>query len=490
MAYLPNEVLQEIFSYFCLHCYGDDESTISPAHLRDSPQDPDARSWHSLDYHTLSCLCLASRGFCAVAQPILYHEFAPGHGDSWRSNFYSWNGRLASFLLTLSRRRDIAAKVKKVYIHPRLLKFAAEDDAQDMLSEAARALQIKDQLELSTQDMLALVIALLPSLQHLSLQVNESLENPVRWSALHATGNSCLQLKTVDVGMHSSGSGFFNDREFCASGLLSSCAHLETLNIHLRNSDWFKPLDVSLPGIKTTISVTDTRLSAKELNRLLQSCTGLRGFAYKVAPPDISIGECYYENYGNHFDPLDGIQYLSRHHETLESIHLDLNWWKPAFVAGERNSWPRHQPVINFQGFTALRHLFLSAGEIYDLSYEEPPPLVDLLPQSIVSLHFGRDMRPCDPGLLHGIEGLATAVSDGLFPNLKKVRCPPESGMPDPIVARAMFVAAGVDFGYDNSDLSKANPYLPSDRPLPSTPMVLDADGVWRFPWPDEDPDL
>ncbi|KAL4871123.1 hypothetical protein BDV12DRAFT_194769 [Aspergillus spectabilis] len=41
----------------------------------------------------------------------------PGYGDSWRSDLYTWDGRLTSFMRTVARRRDLAATVKRIYVH-------------------------------------------------------------------------------------------------------------------------------------------------------------------------------------------------------------------------------------------------------------------------------------------------------------------------------------------------------------------------------------
>lgn len=65
-AGFPTESLQWIFSYFCLHCRGSCSGT---------QQRPDKSSWYTLERHALFSLCLASRRFCDIAQPVLYDVF-------------------------------------------------------------------------------------------------------------------------------------------------------------------------------------------------------------------------------------------------------------------------------------------------------------------------------------------------------------------------------------------------------------------------------
>ncbi|KAL3482602.1 hypothetical protein BJX62DRAFT_111042 [Aspergillus germanicus] len=45
----------------------------------------------------------------------------PGCRDSWETNLFSWDRRLTSFICTVAQRRDLAACVKRIYLHPRLL---------------------------------------------------------------------------------------------------------------------------------------------------------------------------------------------------------------------------------------------------------------------------------------------------------------------------------------------------------------------------------
>lgn len=131
LATLPTETLELIFRNFCIHCRypfkPDADATVTDASLpldaysrgqhQQHQQYPDESSWYSLDRHALFSLCLMSRRLRDIAQPILYHEFALGAGDSWRSSRYAWDGRLPSFLRTLAERGDLAGLVRRVCVH-------------------------------------------------------------------------------------------------------------------------------------------------------------------------------------------------------------------------------------------------------------------------------------------------------------------------------------------------------------------------------------
>ncbi|KAF5630089.1 hypothetical protein F52700_7447 [Fusarium sp. NRRL 52700] len=61
LAYMPKDVLVEIFSYFCLHCRGDLKPIkgVGTPHQQKrcrEPQQPDQKSWYSIDKYTLFSL--------------------------------------------------------------------------------------------------------------------------------------------------------------------------------------------------------------------------------------------------------------------------------------------------------------------------------------------------------------------------------------------------------------------------------------------------
>ncbi|KAF5570160.1 hypothetical protein FPHYL_1436 [Fusarium phyllophilum] len=124
LASLPRHVLVEILSYFCLHCRGDLRPVkgVGTPHQQKrwrEPQQPDQKSWYSIDKYTLFSLAASCKALHAVAENILYHDFAPGYGDSELSELYTFGNRLNQFMRTVGSRKDLADKVRFLFVHPK-----------------------------------------------------------------------------------------------------------------------------------------------------------------------------------------------------------------------------------------------------------------------------------------------------------------------------------------------------------------------------------
>jgi len=211
-ANLPTETLQLIFSTFCLHCRDREkpQSRAPDASLHGTEQHRDKRSWYSLDCHVLFSLCLVSRRFRNIAQAILYHEFVPGYRDSWRSTMYTWDGRLTSFMRTMAQRQDLAALVKRIYIHPYLLISISDEDAQDALKQAAHAPRIESWQRLSSDKLVTILLANLPNLDHPIFEPGLFPFESIRSSVLHTAGLSELPSGTVNISMHASSQSHYS----------------------------------------------------------------------------------------------------------------------------------------------------------------------------------------------------------------------------------------------------------------------------------------
>ncbi|KAK2674981.1 hypothetical protein RAB80_009965, partial [Fusarium oxysporum f. sp. vasinfectum] len=135
LVYLPRDILVEIFSYFCLHCRGDlrpikGVGTPHQHKQRREPQQPDQKSWYSIDKYALFSLAASCKALHPIAEDILYHDFAPGYGDS-ESELYIYGYRLNQFMRTVGRRKDLAEKVRMIFVHP---KHSDPDVKQTVLS--------------------------------------------------------------------------------------------------------------------------------------------------------------------------------------------------------------------------------------------------------------------------------------------------------------------------------------------------------------------
>ncbi|KAI8682165.1 hypothetical protein NCS55_00471200 [Fusarium keratoplasticum] len=134
---LPAEVLVEIFGQVCLHCR---------------------------------------------AQTVLYHEFVLGYGDSVCSRVYDFDGRLASFMHTVGRRRGLAAKVRKVAIqasaderkrwgryYDELLRIFLTPELRDPRKAHLEIMGPPYDFRAVNAELINMLITLLPNVDHLSL---------------------------------------------------------------------------------------------------------------------------------------------------------------------------------------------------------------------------------------------------------------------------------------------------------------------------------
>ncbi|KAH6876557.1 hypothetical protein B0T10DRAFT_497717 [Thelonectria olida] len=507
---LSNEVLLQIFSHFCLHCQDRYNQSWDARPLRARPftenQEPNTKSWYSLNRHALFSMSLTSKRLRDISQQVLYHEFVLGYGDSWASDLYSWKGRLMSFMRTLTKRPDLAKLVKVVYVHTYLLDDTPEEK-RAALMEAAHGLgidlpnawrqRISDEPNGESSDWLhcfnaflfsfldgkeypnpkankwlkkafpdtadrwlnaevvAMLVAQLPSLDYLSVQ------GDFHWpafgfseGALSALNVSRLPLKTLDLGVD-------------GDAIIALAARLETLNLH---QTYVKSPVPPMPNLKK-LRITKVQMTHRKLQDILTACTrGLEAFEYEADSPDTSH-HCHgptppFDPERYPFHPPQAIQCLKTHTRTLELLHLDLSL--------RNNRMTVFSPGANLKDLTGLKHLFLSSNTIFDIISREADDLPDsealvrILPVSIVSLSIiGGDKR-----VKKGLLGLADLKNcqPNEFPKLKYVSYFAKGTTKSTL--SSMFSAIGVEYDHKVPRLSRVKPYLngPNDTnffPLP-----------------------
>ncbi|KFZ03282.1 hypothetical protein V502_11075 [Pseudogymnoascus sp. VKM F-4520 (FW-2644)] len=472
---LPTETLHQIFSTFLKH-----QSIAPDAYFRGTQQQSDERSWHSIQCHALFSLSLVSKRLRDIAQPILYKEFVPGYSDSWKSTLYTWDGRLTSFLRTIARRPDLAALVKRIYIHSHLLKSVDGKENQDGIEQAARVVRTEKWQQLSGGELVTILIAKLPNLKHFSLQ---TVMNPVEGlssSYLRALGISVLPLTTIDINLCAATNehDYLFNLEICAGAILELATNLKTLNLHMCGGIQHRAPIPSLPNLET-LRITHSRLNETDLEGLLSSCANLRTFAFETTATNINAWDCV-QDFGprGHFELKNAVKYLSRHCATLKSLHLDLRERGVAYRDSIDRAIP---PSFRLRDFKALEHLFLNSEDIYGGGKKhltaEDQLLVWFLPANIVSLHLEGNSGP---RLAKGLLGLAEAASEGRFPRLKKVRCDAGQILDDNAVG-SMFAAARVDFNSNSFPLSNAT------LPFKEIPSMRRSFSPIPMPLPEED---
>ncbi|KAK4032094.1 hypothetical protein C8A01DRAFT_41470 [Parachaetomium inaequale] len=473
-------------------------------------QDPDEPAWYSRNYRkTLHSMCLVSKRFGPLAQTVLYHEFIPGYGDAWRSAEFSWDGRLASFVRTMAARPDLAALVKRVYVHCYLLRPVTEEEAQAALDNVIgptaheylahferkrSAAYERAELRMAALKTLGLLLALVPNLERFSLQI-EGPNGGIPAGALSTLATllqakPLLKLKTLDICDRS----LPFPLDYHAGGILEAVASagtLTTLNLHMCAST---ALDLGRGRLRiiSAVRITRSRISAGDLASLFDSCAAptLKSFVYEATYPDVDtstwralsqfwrlismssffstifllvVGPVREAGGSDHFKPSDAIQHLKRHKATLESLHLDLRGFgfMPSLDGGDA------QPLSEtLKDFTALRHVFISASMLYNhhgrASYTnyDSALLTRLLPPTVTSLNLTGNLSTYrdTSRLAHALLYLAKpACPRKQFSALRRVRCDTTQagdGLVDYAVGEA-FAARGVDFGYESCPLSE-----------------------------------
>ncbi|KAI8963245.1 hypothetical protein F5Y11DRAFT_320293 [Daldinia sp. FL1419] len=495
---LPNEILTSIFNDFRVHYHPEPDSDAPSAYFRGTRQRPDEPSWYSLDCQALYSLCLTSRRLRDVARPLLYRDFMPGYGDSWRSKSYKWEGRLASFLRTVSTRRDLAVFVKRIYIHSFLVKRLDEVTVQSALEQAAQGFSIPlskylahfpsigirrpghDQQQILFAPLLGMLLAALPNANRLSLQVSAR-SVPIPASALKEIGVPKLRLKTIDISAYSHPDAeasymFSIDDDTC--GILKLATDVETLNLHMCGS-LRNPLGLEI----RTLRITCSRLDEPSIRNLLSSCVGLEAFMYEAGPPDIIKYSCLMgtplnEN-DEHFEPHRIIEYLHSHYGTLKSLHLDFRIYN--LISFNRIRPVR--PIASLKNLTRLNHLFLNPNMIYSNQETKRHQLIEILPPAITKLQIIGIFSVFLLDAARDLQALADAVLRGEFSQLQKLTYNTFEQLDDHAISES-FARAGVEFGHEECPPTGPT-ILPTDVSPPSSPGSF-----MLYPLPDSDDDL
>lgn len=526
---LPNETLALILGYFCAHCSkAHDPDNFPDDHLRlaepqhdeddehDEPEDSDKEPlWYSRTYcNTLYSMCLVSKRLQPVAQSVLYHEFVPGYGDPQHLHRISWGRRLSPFVRTIAARPDLAAVVKRAFVHFYVLRPVTEKEAQATLDEvigptASEYLALfqskrRRRCNIPGLQLLGVLLALTPNLERLSLQVDRSCRD-LPASAL-STLASLLQsqplskLRTLDIG---TSSHIFSLEHHAKNILEAVGSALETLNLHKCSTTKLR-LQKQLPNI-SAIRITHGQLGPEDLALLIQSCTApsLKSFLYETVNPwedveycefsggskflqfcavsfhhnrpyptdaQLTVGGEDHDTY--HFQPSEAIRHLRLHKTTLESLHLDLRGIgrPPTPYAGDER--PLSETL---RDFPSLRHVLISVSMLCNhrgmASYttDDSMLLTTLLPSTITSLHLAGTLGADTPRLARALLHLAKLAGEE-FKALRRVRCDTllaRDGLADYEIEEA-FAASDVGFGFDSLPLSE----------LPSSELTLS-----ELPW-------
>ncbi|KAF5641473.1 uncharacterized protein FTJAE_4125 [Fusarium tjaetaba] len=441
LASLPRDVLLEIFSYFCLHCRGDLRPLkgVGTPHQQKrrcrEPQQPDQKSWYSVDKYTLFSLAASCKSLHAVAEDILYHDFAPGYGDSELSELYTFGNRLNQFMRTVGSRKDLAGKVRFLFVHPKhsngsvkRIVLSLKQGAADLGIDIAQSWRYRAEHFMKSwtpEQMQAWGVQHEYQFMLNSAFTDEILEYPLLSTRQHylERGLDRLVSKTYSITannlyrslhhelipmliamlpklshiIYTSKTVFeeFQHTAFDDLGV-TKLPHLRTLELDrdlfsiLKRAPNLEQLDIidsfssgtdQGPGgdqsMIRTLRLENTSLPAELGRRLSFAAKDLRSFVVE------SSGA-----FPRRWVPADAFRKLCDYRHSLETLHLDLRCAKLISRPGRRDS--------TFRDFGKLQHVFLNTRLMFHISPERCS-ITGLLPPSIVSLHLAWDGLELDP---------------------------------------------------------------------------------------------
>lgn len=198
--------------------------------------------------------------------------------------------------------------------------------------------------------LLGAVLALVPNLDRLSLQVTGHTDGipaiAIQTLAPTVPGpGPSSRLKTLDICCRSAGLTY-SSLIHHTSGILEVAAHsLETLNLHMYGSSRLRIGEDRLH--LRHLGLTQSKLSDESFGALLSACApGLETFVYEASYPYVRLITC--DSITAHVNHRQPTVLLFRHlvtfGATMKSIHLDLRCLRnirPAFVAPSSWAQPR-----------------------------------------------------------------------------------------------------------------------------------------------------
>ena len=484
LAAFPDEILRNIAKDFCDHCRAPKSRLGSPlanstafnGH-RDS-HDPAANQPGSAVSHNgssqgircLYSLSLVSRKLRSVAQPILFHEFALGCGDTWeQSSLLNWSGRLTAYMNTIAIRPDLALWAKKVYIHPLLIENTNRDEALATFRRCGQGLGIRIpqawtpstwtlgpnqrptdiSLEFLQMQLLTMLLFLLPNMEQLTLPTTHEIifYRMPGLALLTGPGHTNTSVRMLDlapvpkVRMNSSISHHMSTE---ALGILDLCRDIQTLSLdNCVLGEWNIPKN-PLRNLRV-LRIMHGSATEEQLVLLLDAlgCTHLEHFAYEAGFPRPDRDP-------EHFQPPSLVGYLRKRCKSkLTSFHLDFRRLGPAAKQGTAGMMP---PM---RDFSALKHLFISSQEVYrdadahipETTVNDNQRLFSLLPDRLETLEFAGDSPIAAPRLATGLRALCERMTSGRFPRLTRIRGDDEQNL-DAYSFGERFARLGRNFEY------------------------------------------
>ncbi|KAI1268076.1 hypothetical protein F5Y18DRAFT_424393 [Xylariaceae sp. FL1019] len=485
---LPLELIDAIVRPFCGHCcqsdarIGDGEPT-SAFTLPRNQEDLYTRSASTASQRRpLLALCLTSKRLCNAMQPILYHEFMPGWGETV-VKFTKYSGIFPSFARTLAHRRDLASAVRRLYIDHEVIGTTQPHDALDALrvvhattgltipndwnediyaptstffirgpARADFSYLVAGQKSFNQHDvrdaLLHILFLLLPNIRHVQFAGSQDcLFESIPSALRHASDVvAAPSLKSLKFNVPYPNLGAFAPGLEIARDLINATKSIESLTISRCLTGWLLDPHPSLTHIKS-LQLDKCWLETRELSSLTDACRDLESFAYTAAGKHEDF-VTFDDVADGHFDGSDAVTALKAHSRTLERLHLNLE--------GCRNySDPDAHPLTSLAGFTALESLSINLEVLYHCDREATDTaLIDIMPSGIKNIRISSAVRRNTEVLIETLNTLLSAFHQQRFPHLRCVGCKANEALIRSEIDKR-FIEAGIDFEWDG-----LTPYL------------------------------
>ncbi|RSM03633.1 hypothetical protein CDV31_010430 [Fusarium ambrosium] len=428
---LPLELLLPIIQSFCFHCRGEPDAPYPEAqYVQDKRQWPHA-SPDPEDQKALLSLCLVSKGFRALAQNVMYHDIRLERANNSLSPSADW--KLPTLLQTIISRPDLARLVKSLRVNMYYTVEPRIDDIWDVCEQAAGTLgltlpgvwhrwakgpwedlpihmeefffrNINDAVRADVggeegrfmvRELLKMLLALLPNLEHANIE--PELPSP---EAMRALGIESLPWKEATL--------------WESSRLMDMATNVETLTV--TSAVYRFPIPASVKTVRI-----HCRLTTQWFTECLQNCTGITSFSYQASSQYLFC----YDPSPFTTDVGEIIRFLNGCRTTLKSLYLDIR---------HRCCGPTYLKarvlVVSLKEYTVLEDLLLCSNSLWPKStitkeFPSEQVLVDILPSSISRLSILHPGGRVDERFKEVLLGLADSIkgNKAQFPSLRCIRC-------------------------------------------------------------------
>lgn len=358
----------------------------------------------SLGLVTLKNLCLVSKPFCGVAQPLLYHHLSPFYWD-WR---HRGNPLILSFLRTIHQIPSLAKSTRELDIRY-ILPVETKDHRLPALLRTLASTRSGDQdymLDPNSESelgnlLIRSLLSLTPNLEMACLGILPGWKFPSMAAGDHVKeGHALLSLKTLSL---TGPAVLRNPTAFQGiDSLITNAPNL--LNLRLQELTYCPPS--SLLRKVRRLELCRVPLSCTMLKKMLQECNELEEFHYFGASFDAGTTEM----------GALGIEVVDALAPATGSLRcLEINYANHAPCI--KNT---HREIASLKQFMKLERLDLSTGlgAVAVQKYHQyftfgNQSFADILPNSVKIF--------CPPCWPESILALAGSVDRREFPNLERI---------------------------------------------------------------------